>query len=64
MMLYRIVECLQEGMALDQNLYEGCYWSAVAPLSEASVLAEGTQQPFPDFTRGGWKSTEPLTVVS
>jgi len=64
MMLYRIVECLQEGMALDQNLYEGCYWSSVAPLSEASVVAEGNPQPFPDFTRSGWKSTEPLTVVS
>ena len=64
MMLYRIVECLQEGMALDQNLYEGCYWSSVAPLSEASVVAEGNPQPFPDFTRNGWKSTEPLMVVS
>ncbi len=64
MMLYRIVECLQEGMALDQNLYEGCYWSSVAPLSEASVVAEGNPQPFPDFTRSGWKSTEPLMVVS
>jgi len=63
MMLYRIVECLREGMALDQNLYEACYWSSVAPLSEASVLAEGNPQPFPDFTRGGWKSTEPLMVV-
>ena len=37
MMLYRIVECLRTGEALDQNVYEGCLWSAVAPLSEASV---------------------------
>ena len=32
-MMYRIVECLQKGLPLDQNVYEGCFWSAVTPLS-------------------------------
>lgn len=63
MMMYRIVECLQQGLPLDQNLYEGCYWSAVAPLSEMSVAQDGAPQAFPDFTRGKWKTTEPLGVV-
>lgn len=63
MMLFRIVECLREGLPLDQNVYEGALWSAVAPLSEASVAADGAPQVFPDFTRGGWKTTESLAIV-
>ncbi|TMU50527.1 Gfo/Idh/MocA family protein [Flagellimonas algicola] len=62
-MMYRIVECLQKGLPLDQNVYEGCFWSAVAPLSERSVASGGAPQPFPDFTRGSWKSTAPLAIV-
>ncbi|MGD1947689.1 MAG: Gfo/Idh/MocA family protein [Croceivirga sp.] len=62
-MVYRIVECLQKGLPLDQNVYEGCFWSAVSPLSERSVASGGYPQPFPDFTRGHWKDTEPLQIV-
>ena len=64
MMMYRIVECLQNGLALDQNVYEGCLWSAVAPLSEKSVAEDGAPQMFPDFTRGNWKTTKPLEIIS
>ncbi len=63
-MMYRIVECLQKGLPLDQNLYEGCFWSAVAPLSERSVASDGSPQNFPDFTRGNWKNTNPLQIIS
>ena len=63
-MVYRIVECLQKGLPLDQNVYEGCFWSAVAPLSERSVASGGYPQPFPDFTRGNWQDTQPLQVVN
>ncbi len=63
LMLFRIIECLRNGLPLDQNLYEGCFWSAVAPLSEASVAQDGMPQDFPDFTRGQWKNTLPLNVV-
>jgi predicted dehydrogenase len=64
MMLYRIVECLRNGEALDQNVYEGCLWSAVSPLSEASVAQGGMPQQFPDFTRTQWKTTKPLEIIS
>ena len=37
---YRIIECLQQGLPLDQNVYEGCLWSAVGPLSEKSVASD------------------------
>ena len=64
MMIYRIVECLQQGLPLDQNVYEGCLWSAVAPLSEQSVAQGGMPQAFPDFTRGKWRTTLPLKIIS
>ncbi|MEM8845525.1 MAG: Gfo/Idh/MocA family oxidoreductase [Bacteroidota bacterium] len=63
-MVYRIVECLQKGLPLDQNVYEGCFWSAVAPLSERSVASGGAPQQFPDFTRGEWKNTSPLNIIA
>jgi predicted dehydrogenase len=63
LMLFRIIECLRKGEPLDQNVYEGCFWSAVSPLSEKSVAEDGMPQDFPDFTRGNWKSTQPLGIV-
>ncbi|NVK52864.1 MAG: Gfo/Idh/MocA family oxidoreductase [Flavobacteriaceae bacterium] len=63
-MMYRIVECLQKGLPLDQNVYEGCFWSAVTPLSEQSVAQGGMPKEFPDFTRGNWKITKPLGIIS
>ena len=64
MMRFRIIECLQKGLPLDQNLYEGCFWSAVGTLSERSVASGGAPQNFPDFTRGNWKDTNPLGIIS
>ena len=62
-MMYRVVECLQKGEPLDQNVYEGAFWSAVTPLSAKSIDSGGNPQNFPDFTRGKWKNTEPLEIV-
>ena len=62
-MMYRIVECLHKGLPLDQNVYEGCFWSAVTPLSGKSIREDGMPQIFPDFTRGEWKKTKPLEIV-
>ena len=64
MMRYRIIECLRNGKPLDQNMYEGCFWSAVTPLSAKSIEDGGTPQRFPDFTRGNWKSTNPLSIIA
>lgn len=63
LMLYRIIECLRLGQPLDQNVYEGAYWSAVGPLTEKSVAEDGNSQVFPDFTRGDWKKTLPLDII-
>ena len=63
-MNFRAIECLRMGEPLDQNVYEGAFWSAVTPLSRKSVAEDGMPQDFPDFTRGNWKTTKPLGVVA
>ncbi len=63
-MLSRIAECLHKGIPLDQNVYEGCLWSSVTPLSGKSIKENGAPQLFPDFTRGNWKTTKPLEIIS
>lgn len=63
-MLWRIVHCLREGLPLDQDVYDAASWSAVGPLSEASVAHRGRSTDFPDFTRGKWKTMTPLGIVS
>lgn len=64
MMNFRVIECLRKGEPLDQNVYEGAFWSAVTPLSIKSVETDGMPQDFPDFTRGKWNETKPLPIVS
>ena len=63
-MRYRIIESLRKGMPMDQNVYEGAFWSAVTELSGRSVDQNGAPQQFPDFTRGKWKSTNPLGIIN
>ena len=63
-MMFRIVECLKKGLPLDQNVYEGAFWSAVTELSGKSVEQGGAPQQFPDFTRGNWIITKPLQIIS
>ena len=63
-MRYRIIECLRKGQPLDQNVYEGCFWSAVTPLSALSIERNGAPQAFPDFTRGKWNITKELKIIS
>lgn len=63
-MRWRIVQCLREGLPMDQDVYDGAAWSVIAPLSEQSVAKNGEPAEVPDFTRGGWKTTAPLGVVS
>ncbi|MGH1362174.1 MAG: Gfo/Idh/MocA family protein [Calditrichia bacterium] len=62
-MRYRIFECLTNGLPLDQNVYEGAYWTSVGILSEKSVKEDGMPQQFPDFTRGEWQNTDPLQII-
>ena len=54
-MLYRLLECVRGGLAPDSDVYDCASWSAVAPLSVASVSRGSAPMEFPDFTRGKWR---------
>lgn len=64
LMLWRIIYCFRNGLPLDQDVYDGCAWSVVGPLSETSVANRGRSMDFPDFTRGEWKTRKPLDNMS
>lgn len=61
---YRLIQCLREGKKQDLDVYDAAAWSAVSELSEISVKKRSTSVDFPDFTRGTWKTREPLGIVS
>ena len=63
LMCWRLVYCLRNGEALDQNVYDAAAWSVIGPISADSVADRGNSKPIPDFTRGGWRDAEPLGVV-
>lgn len=63
-MLARMVDCLQNGIALDQNVYDGAAWSSLFPLSHESVVNRSKTMDIPDFTRGAWKTAQPLTITA
>ena len=62
-MIYRLISCLNLGVALDQTVYDGIIWSAITPLSELSVAKNGQVVDFPDFTGGTWSKTRKLEVM-
>ena len=59
----RLCTCLQNGLPLDIDVYDTALWSSLVELTERSVLRRGASVAVPDFTRGGWKTAEPLGIV-
>ena len=63
-MLWRMISCLRNGIALDQNVYDGAAWSSVFPLSHTSVINRSKTVDFPDFTRGAWETAVPPEITA
>ncbi|MEN8192316.1 MAG: Gfo/Idh/MocA family oxidoreductase [Bacteroidota bacterium] len=42
------------------DVYDAAAWSAITPLSEASIASNSSPQFFPDFTRGRWLTNKPI----
>lgn len=63
MMDWRLIDCLRNGLPLDQNVYDAALWSAIAPLSEYSVTHRSNSIDVPDFTRGSWKTNAPVELT-
>ncbi len=45
------------------DVYDAAAWSAVTPLSEASIAQGSAPQYFPDFTRGNWIKRKPVEFI-
>lgn len=58
LMDWRFIDCLRNGLPLDMDVYDAALWSAIAPLSEASVANRSSSVDVPDFTSGAWKTNK------
>jgi hypothetical protein len=60
---WRLIDCLRNGLPLDQDCYDAALWSAIAPLSEKSVASNSVSVEVPDFTGGNWKTNLPVDIL-
>lgn len=63
MMDWRLIDCLRNGLPLDENVYDAALWSCIAPLSEYSVANRSKSVDVPDFTNGAWKTNAPVELT-
>ena len=60
---WRLIDCLRNGLPLDQDCYDAALWSSIAPLSEWSVANRSNSIDVPDFTGGSWKTNQPVDIL-
>ena len=60
---YRLIECLKKGEPTDMDVYDAAAWSVICELTERSVARRSRPIDVPDFTRGRWKTRQPLGIV-
>jgi hypothetical protein len=60
---YRLIYCLQNGLPLDQDVYDAAEWSCISELSEISVANHSAPVKVPDFTRGAWTRLQGLQLA-
>ncbi|XHS78461.1 Gfo/Idh/MocA family protein [Burkholderiaceae bacterium UC74_6] len=54
------VEALKASAPMPIDIYDAVAWSAITPLSEASIAGGFKTLEFPDFTAGAWKTRKPI----
>ncbi len=62
MMDWRLIDCLRNGLPLDEDVYDAALWSVIAPLSEWSVANTSNSIKIPDFTCGSYKINQPVDI--
>ncbi|WP_216215767.1 Gfo/Idh/MocA family protein [Amycolatopsis aidingensis] len=61
LMLYRLGQTMRLGLPPDMDVYDAAAWNAPFALSVLSVRYGSLPMPFPDFTRGHWRTPHPGT---
>jgi len=59
---WRTIDCLRNGLPLEQNVYDAALWSSVSPLSVWSVANNSNSIKVPDFTGGSYKTNKPIDI--
>jgi predicted dehydrogenase len=59
---WRLIDCLRNGLPVDQDVYDAASWSSVGPLSEWSVANRSASIEIPDFTCGKWRENKPHEI--
>jgi len=62
LMDWRTIDCLRNGLPLDQDVYDAALWSSISPLSEKSVAHRSIAIDVPDFTGGEWKTNKQVDI--
>ncbi len=57
--IWHIIDCLRNGLPLDQDVYDAAASSAVVELSDWSVRNGSNSIRIPDFTAGAWQTNKP-----
>lgn len=60
---WRLIDCLRNGLPLDQDVYDAASWSSIVPLSIQSTEKKSRTVDIPDFTRGNWKQNNPVSLT-
>jgi hypothetical protein len=60
---WRLIDCLRNGLPLDQDVYDAAAWSAVGIFSERSVAKNSRTIDIPDYTRGNWQTNKPVNLT-
>ncbi len=63
LMDWRTIDCLRNGLPLDQDVYDAALWSSIGPLSEWSAANRSNSIDVPDFTGGSWKTNQPVNLL-
>ncbi len=57
---WRIIDCLRNGLPVEQDVYDAAAWSSLVELTSWSSRNRGMSVDVPDFTAGAWKSNKPM----
>ena len=62
-MTWRLLDCLRKGITPDSVVYDAAAWSCIIETSVRSVATGSAPVNIPDFTRGLWKTMQPLGIA-
>ncbi|MEY4274312.1 MAG: 2-hydroxy-4-carboxymuconate semialdehyde hemiacetal dehydrogenase [Bacteroidota bacterium] len=62
--LRAFIESIKNKVAPPIDVYDAAAWSAISPLSEESIAKGSAPIQIPDFTRGKWKTNQPIFALN